>query len=99
MNDYRGTAIALALAALVPLASCSKPLARPAAPAPEVKVIEVAMRPVTLHNEYVAQTQSPDTIELRAQVTGLLRRQAFADGARVRKGDVLYVIDERPFQA
>ena len=34
-----------------------------------------------------------DTIEIRAQVTGLLERQLFADGARVKKGDVLYVID------
>jgi multidrug efflux pump subunit AcrA (membrane-fusion protein) len=32
-------------------------------------------------------------------VTGLLERQAFTDGARVKKGDVLYVIDQRPFQA
>jgi membrane fusion protein (multidrug efflux system) len=37
----------------------------------------------------VAQTQAPDTIEIRSQVTGLLERQAFADGSRVKKGDVL----------
>jgi membrane fusion protein (multidrug efflux system) len=68
-------------------------------PPPEVTVIEVRPRPVTVYNEYVAQTQAPDTIEIRSQVTGLLERQAFADGARVKKGDVLYVIDQRPFQA
>jgi membrane fusion protein (multidrug efflux system) len=62
-------------------------------------VIEVKPGPVTVYNEYVAQTQAPDTIEIRSQVTGLLERQAFADGARVKKGDVLYVIDQRPFQA
>jgi membrane fusion protein (multidrug efflux system) len=50
-------------------------------------------------DEYVAQTQAPDTIEIRSQVTGLLARQAFADGARVKKGDLLYVIDQRPFEA
>src|SRR6185295_18812586 len=70
-----------------------------APPPPEVSVIEVKPGPVTVYNEYVAQTQAPDTIEIRSQVTGLLERQAFADGARVRKGDVLYVIDQRPFQA
>jgi membrane fusion protein (multidrug efflux system) len=62
-------------------------------------VIEVKASPITVYNEYVAQTQAPDTIEIRSQVTGLLERQAFADGARVRKGDVLYVIDQRPFEA
>src|SRR5205823_10033645 len=42
---------------------------------------------------------APDTIEIRSQVTGLLERQIFVDGNRVKKGDVLYVIDQRPFQA
>src|SRR6266481_3957408 len=46
-----------------------------------------------------AHTAAPDTIEIRAQVTGLLERQAFADGARVKKGELLYLIDPRPFEA
>jgi len=70
------------------------------APAPpEVSVIEVKLAPTTVYDEYVAQTQAPDTIEIRAQVTGLLEQQAFADGARVHKRDLLYVIDQRPFEA
>jgi multidrug efflux system membrane fusion protein len=81
------------------LTGCSKPQAHTVPPATEVTVIEVAPKPVTLHTDYVGQTQAPDTIEIRAQVTGLLERQAFADGTRVKKGDVLYVIDQRPFQA
>jgi membrane fusion protein (multidrug efflux system) len=68
-------------------------------PAPEVSVIEVQPAPATVYDEYVAQTQAPDTIEIRAQVTGLLARQAFADGARVKKGELLYLIDPRPFEA
>jgi membrane fusion protein (multidrug efflux system) len=94
--------VALAIAGLAFLAGCSKPQAQTAAAAPppqEVTVIEVAPRPVALFNDYVAQTQAPETIEIRAQVTGLLQRQAFADGARVKKGDLLYVIDQRPFAA
>ena len=91
---------ALLVAGVVLLAGCTKPHAQPAAPPPpEVTVIEVAPKPVALFNEYVAQTQAPDTIEIRAQVTGLLERQAFTDGARVKKGDLLYVIDQRPFAA
>src|SRR6267142_2563064 len=81
------------------LVGCTKPQAQPGPPAPEVTVIEVAPKPVALYNEYVAQTQAPDTIEIRAQVTGLLERQAFTDGKRVKKRDLLYVIDQRPFEA
>src|SRR5260370_1695439 len=97
---FAALAVALAAASLALLAGCTKPQAHPAAaPAPEVSVIEVRPGPVTVYNEYVAQTQAPDTIEIRAQVTGLLERQLFADGARVQKGDLLYVIDQRPFEA
>jgi membrane fusion protein (multidrug efflux system) len=91
-------AFALGLGSLA-LSGC-KGNAQPQAPPPqEVSVIEVRPQPVTVFDEYVAQTQAPDTIEIRSQVTGLLERQVFADGARVKKGDVLYVIDQRPFEA
>jgi membrane fusion protein (multidrug efflux system) len=70
-----------------------------AAPPPEVSVIQVQPTSVTIYDEYVAQTQAPNTIEIRSQVAGLLEQQAFADGARVRKGELLYVIDRRPLEA
>jgi membrane fusion protein (multidrug efflux system) len=74
--------------------------AKPAPPPPpQVSVIEVKPGPVTVYDEYIGQTQAPGTIEIRSQVTGLVERQAFTDGARVKKGDVLYVIDQRPFEA
>jgi membrane fusion protein (multidrug efflux system) len=97
---FAAVAVVLALAGLVMLEGCTKPQAQPAAPPPpEVSVMEVQPGPVTVYDEYVAQTQAPDTIEIRAQATGLLERQAFADGARVKKGDLLYLIDHRPFEA
>jgi membrane fusion protein (multidrug efflux system) len=90
---------ATTLALSLGVAGC-KGSAQPPAPAPtEVSVIQLTSGPVTVYNEYVAQTQAPDTIEIRSQVTGLLERQAFTDGARVKRGDVLYVIDQRPFEA
>src|SRR5260370_20025068 len=91
-------ALALGVGSAV-LSGCKSEAHPQSAPPPEVSVIEVKPGPVTVYNEYVAQTQAPDTIEIRAQVTGLLERQAFADGARVKKGDLLYVIDQRPFEA
>lgn len=68
-------------------------------PPPEVAVLKLAAGPVTIFDDYVAQTDAPDVIEIRAQVTGLLDRQAFADGAYVKKGELLYVIDPRPFES
>ncbi|HTS53704.1 MAG TPA: efflux RND transporter periplasmic adaptor subunit [Burkholderiales bacterium] len=74
--------------------------AQPQAPPPaEVSVVEVQPAPVTIFDQYVAQTQAPATIEIRSQVTGLLERQAFVDGQRIARGDLLYVIDRRPFEA
>src|SRR5260221_3659321 len=96
--SFARAALPLGLAAPV-LAGCKTDAKPQTPPPPEVSVIEVRPGPVVVNNEYVAQTQAPDTIEIRAQVTGLLERKAFADGARVKKGDVLYVIDQRPFAA
>jgi membrane fusion protein (multidrug efflux system) len=93
-----GWALALSLAT-VALSGCKGNAQPQTPPPPEVSVIEVRPHPVTVYDEYVAQTQAPDTIEIRSQVTGLLDRQAFADGSRVKKGDLLYIIDQRPFQA
>lgn len=98
-----GLARSLVVAGLAALAlaltACNREGAeRPPTPAMEVGVIEVAREPVAVFEEFVAQTQAPRTIEIRAQVTGLLERQAFADGARVEQGQLLYVIDARPFR-
>jgi membrane fusion protein, multidrug efflux system len=84
---------------LLGLGGCSSDAKPTAPPPPEVSVLQVTPGPVTVYDEYVAQTQAPNTIEIRSQVTGLLDRQVFTDGARVRKGDLLYVIDQRPFEA
>jgi RND family efflux transporter MFP subunit len=84
---------------LIALSGCKGNAQPQTPPPPEVAVVEVRPGPVTVYNEYVAQTQAPDTIEIRSQVTGLLARQTFVDGNRVKKGDVLYVIDQRPFEA
>src|ERR1700686_2166916 len=91
-------AFALAVCALA-LGGCKGKAQPQTPPPPEVSVIEVKPGPVTVYNEYVAQTQAPDTIEIRAQVTGLLERQPFPDRPPGKKGDVLYVIDQRPFEA
>ncbi len=90
-----------ALAAiLLALAACNgKRAPPPAPPPPEVGVIKTVAQPVTVYEEYVAQTEAVDTVEIRARVGGILERQAFVDGAKVRKGELLFVIDPQPFVA
>src|SRR5260370_21243647 len=91
---YLTARCALVLGVCAIAASGCKSEAQPqVTPALEVSVVEVRSGPVTVYDEYVAQTQAPDTIEVRAQVTGLLERQGFSDGARVMKGDLRYIID------
>jgi len=69
----------------------------PAPPPPEVGVITAATTPITVNEEYVAQTEAVETVEIRARVGGVLERQGFEDGARVKKDDLLFVIDQQPY--
>jgi membrane fusion protein, multidrug efflux system len=90
-----------AVAALMLLsaqAGCKGNAQPEAPPPPEVAVIQLKPVPVTVYDEYVGVAQSPNTIEIRSQVTGLLESRSFDDGMRVRKGIVLYAIDPRPFR-
>ena len=64
-----GWALAASLS-LPMLIGCKGSAQPPAPPPPEVSVIEVKSGPVTVFNEYVAQTQAPDTIEIRPVISG-----------------------------
>jgi len=99
-NTCRALICAISAASgLLGLSGCNSDAKPAPPPPPEVSVIKIAPGPVTVYDEYVAQTQAPGTIEIRSQVTGLLARQSFADGTRVKKGDRLYIIDQRPFES
>lgn len=98
LNVTRPGALAMLTAALLALAGCSGKGAPPP-PAPEVTVIKAVVQPVTVYEEYVAQTEAVDTVEIRARVGGVLERQAFEDGSQVKKGQLLFVIDQQPFIA
>ena len=73
---------------------------QPAAPAAtEVTVAEVIHRPVHEWQEFSGRLQAVDTVEVKPRVAGYIDRVAFPDGARVKKGQLLFQIDPRPFQA
>ena len=69
------------------------------APPPEVAVIKISASPVTLVEDYPAQTEAVEAVEIRARIGGILERQAFKDGAHVKKGDLLFEIDQKPYTA
>jgi multidrug efflux system membrane fusion protein len=69
------------------------------APLPEVTVAEVIHRPLREWQEFTGRLQAPNTVEIHPRVNGFVDRVAFTDGARVKKGQLLFQIDPRPFQA
>jgi RND family efflux transporter MFP subunit len=67
--------------------------------APAVLVSEPVVRSVTEYEEFTGMTQAKQTIEIRAHVSGYLDKANFVEGALVKKDEVLFEIDPRPFEA
>lgn len=90
-------ALALALAAA---AACARAEAQPAAPPPQkVTVATVIEQPVTEWDEFTGHLEAVDTVAVRPRVSGYVSNTTFSEGAVVTRGDVLFQIDARPFQA
>src|SRR6201989_3005957 len=71
-----------------------------AAPRPlDVEVVQVAQRDVPVYSEWIGTTDGMVNADIKAQVTGYLLRQDYREGSFVRKGQLLFEIDPRPFQA
>ena len=82
------------------LAACVKTSAQPAPPPPpQVTVANVIERDVTEWDEFTGRLQAVDSVEVRPRVSGFVSAVRFSEGAMVRKGDLLFQIDPRPFQA
>jgi len=91
----RGT---LTLLTFVCLVGC-KPASKEAPLAPAVKVADVTRGDPTIYQEWIGTLDGLVNAQIRAQVTGYLLSQAYREGDRVSKGDLLFEIDARPFQA
>jgi RND family efflux transporter MFP subunit len=85
---------------MLALAACSEKSAQaPAAPPPPtVSVANPLEKEVVEWDEYTGRFDAVDTVEVRARISGFLNEVKFTDGAIVKKGDLLFVIDPRPFQ-
>lgn len=91
---------AAGLLALAVLAGCSGgQAAEQAPPPPEVGVAEVPVRPVSQWDEYSGRIEAVETVELRPRVSGYIEKVNYREGQEVKKGDVLFVIDDRSYRA
>jgi RND family efflux transporter MFP subunit len=72
----------------------------PAAPPPQaVTVAEVLQREISEWDEFTGRLQAVDQVEIRPRVSGYIKRVTFAEGKEVKKGEVLFEIDPRPYEA
>jgi RND family efflux transporter MFP subunit len=90
----------LAVGAAILAAGCGKVKSAAAdAPPLEVRVIEVQQRDVPLYSEWIGTLDGLVNADIKAQVSGYLTEQGYTEGNFVRKGQLLFQIDPRPFQA
>jgi RND family efflux transporter MFP subunit len=85
---------------LVPLlAACGGNKAAPAPPPPTVEVATVVKQDTPIYSEWVATLEGYVNAQIQARVSGYVIRQAYKEGSVVKKGEVLFEIDPRPFKA
>jgi RND family efflux transporter MFP subunit len=91
--------IAALAAALVGCSEQKPPQAAAATAAPPVTVAQPVRRTVTDWDEFTGRFEALEEVQVRARVGGYVTSVEFQDGAIVHQGDLLYVIDPRPFEA
>ena len=84
---------------LVLLVGCEKKEAAPPPSPPAVKVVDVIQQDVPLYSEWVAQLNGDTNAEIVPKVQGYLLTKNYQEGFFVAKGQLLFEIDPRPFQA
>jgi membrane fusion protein (multidrug efflux system) len=87
-----------ALLALAGLAAC-KASPPPAPPPPEVVVQPVEVRDMPVQAEFTGEVRGGEDVEVRARIAGFLQSINYQEGTVVRKGQLLFTIDPKPFQA
>jgi multidrug efflux system membrane fusion protein len=101
MNLYRNLPqrSVFGIAIIAVLSGCAANAAPPPPPPPQVTTARAIERGTAEFEEFTGRLEAVDVVEVRPRVAGLLQRVAFREGTEVRKGDVLFAIDPRPYQA
>ncbi len=94
-----GSAALLLVVAVMVAAGCQRATAPPPPPPPAVTVSQPLEREVVRWNDYSSYLASPETVNVKARISGLIEEAPFHEGALIHKGDLLFKIDPRPFQA
>ena len=89
----------LLIAAALLCAACEKAAPPAPPPPPEVAVGPVVQKDVPIYMEMVGQTSGVEDVDIRARLEGYVDRVVFTEGSVVHKGELLYVIDPKPFEA
>jgi multidrug efflux system membrane fusion protein len=102
-DSRRAGTLVVALALLALGAGCdqgnsTQTQAQPKSAPPAVAVSQPVQREIIEWDEYTGRFDAVETVEIRARVSGHLTEVRFKDGQRVNKGDLLFVIDQRPFE-
>jgi membrane fusion protein (multidrug efflux system) len=91
----------LFILALLPVAGCGRKATGPGdggAKPVEVTAVTVSPRDVPVSYEFVAQTQSSRQVNIQARVSGFLEKRVYTEGSMVKEGQVLFLMDAKPFQ-
>ncbi len=81
------------------LSGCGGAGSGAAPPPPEVTVAQVLEKQVKDWDEFSGRLQAVESVEIRPRVSGYIDKVAFIEGTQVKRGDLLFVIDPRPYQA
>lgn len=95
----RISGLILAVVSMVVLAACQQKAAPPPPPPPDVGVTPVIQKTVPVYGDWVATLEGYTNAQIEPQVSGYLISQDYREGSFVRKDQVLFEIDPRPFQA
>lgn len=92
-------AAATSLASIMLLAGCQEAKPTVAAAAPQVDVVEIQPTKLRVWDEFNGRVSAIESVEIRPRVTGYITKVAYTEGAGVKKGDLLFVVDPRPYRA
>jgi len=98
-NRRKSRTLCLISLAVVVTASCTKPPQAAKPQSTDVEVVEVQQKNVPIYSQWIGTLDGFVNADVRAQVTGYLLTQQYEEGSFVTKGQLLFQIDPRPFQA
>lgn len=100
-NGWIGLQLACITASALTLVGCNSSVASGGGsmPVPEVMVADVQERDVRSWDEFNGRLSAIDSVAVRPRVSGYIEQMAFKEGDEVKKGDLLFLIDQRPYQA